>query len=366
MRLAGRSAFILLSMFAVLSCSGNTDTEENELHISADKTVMEADGTDKVTFKVTYGADDVSTSTNTSITLQKDNSRTALDPGTNVFMTDEPGEYTFSALYSDGGNEISSDDMVKVTANTPAPLSSGYYRRMLAMKFTSIHCTYCPILAEAIEKVEENYSGRIIPASFHVNSMGDDPMTQSLNGKIYDKVATGEGLPLFAFDFRKSSKHIVNEYAKILSEMEHQLGTYPCTCGVAIDTRYDASSRKLEVDAKFRCDVAGSYRYHIFLVEDGIGYMQAGHEGKEQYIHNDVVRKIVSDNVYGTRIELGKTLVPGREYSVNKTFDMATEWKIENMRVIACILDSADGSTYSCNNSNECAVGGKADYLYEK
>ena len=42
-------------------------------------------------------------------------------------------------------------------------LSTGYAKKMIAMQFTSVGCTYCPILAEAIKEVEADYPGEIIP-----------------------------------------------------------------------------------------------------------------------------------------------------------------------------------------------------------
>ena len=41
-------------------------------------------------------------------------------------------------------------------------LSTGYAKKMIAMQFTSVGCTYCPILAEAIKEVEADYPGEII------------------------------------------------------------------------------------------------------------------------------------------------------------------------------------------------------------
>ena len=364
MKIVNRILTVLVSVAGLLACSGNTDIEDKELLISADRSSFQADGIDKVTFTVTYGTSDVSTSKDMVITAEN-GTAIQLGPGVNSFSTDIVGEWTFHATYQDGNNTISSKEKIKVEAEALESLSSGYYHRMLAMDFTSIHCTYCPILAEAIEKVQKEYPERIIPAAFHVNSMGEDPMALNLNTKIYEKVAIGEGLPLFAFDLRKSSRHIVSEYTKIVSEMQHQLQTYKCTCGVAIDSRYDSATRKLEVTAAFKCDITGSYRYHIFLVEDGIEYMQAGHEGNSPYIHMNTVRVIASDNIYGTKLNQGNTMIPGTEYTAKKEFEISSQWNPSKMRIIACILDSTDGSTYSCNNSNECALGGKADYRYE-
>lgn len=245
--------------------------------------------------------------------------------------------------------------------NEPAP---AYYHKLLAMEFTSVNCTYCPILAESMENIQEQFPGRTAVAAFHSEALGSDPMSLPLNDKILNKVTTGQGLPIFSLDFRKSSKHITNQEELIASEIELQLEKYKPDCGVAIDSEYDQTSGKINVTARFKSSVAASYRYHIFLIEDGVEYMQAGLDGT--YTHMNVVREIAADNIYGTRLNQGNALEAGKEYQVERTFDMNKAWNPDNMRVIVCIMQTEDGSTYTCDNSNECALGSKTDYLFEK
>lgn len=245
--------------------------------------------------------------------------------------------------------------------NDPAP---AYYHKMLAMEFTSVNCTYCPELAESMENIQKRFPGRTAVAAFHSEALGNDPMSLPLNDKILNKVTTGQGLPMFSLDFRKSSRHITSQEEMIASEIELRLENHKPDCGVAIDSEYDRADGKVKVTARFISSVAESYRYHIFLVEDGIQYMQAGEDGT--YTHMNVVREIAADNIYGTRLNQGNALEVGKEYQIERAFDLNKEWNPDNMRVIACIMQSEDGSTYTCDNSNECALGSRSDYLFEK
>lgn len=244
--------------------------------------------------------------------------------------------------------------------------SASYYHRALAMEFTSVNCTYCPLLAEAVEKVQKDFPGRISPVAFHSNLLGSDPMTLSMNDRIYEKVTTGKGLPMFAFDFRRNSQHIVNEYDKIVSELQLLLDTHEPSCGVAIESSFNEGTGKLEVTARFTSNKEATYRYHIFLVEDGIEGTQAGHEGTAPYVHDNVLREMSADNIYGSRIEQGNVLTPGKEYMVSKSFDIPEEWNSGRMRIIVSIMGTEDGSTYTCDNTNECRLGDSVNYLYEK
>lgn len=231
-------------------------------------------------------------------------------------------------------------------------------RRMVAMQFTSIGCTYCPILSTALKDVQKNMPDKIIPVSFHLDYSGfSDPMTLAVNQKFYDKVNTGdgEGLPLFALNFRKSSQHIVNEYAKIVSEIEYQESAWPAVSMAGVTSRYDEASGTATVTAKFVSESSEEFRYHIFLLEDGIEYSQAGAD--EGYIHDNVFRYMVGDNILGSRLNSGKPLVAGKEYEVSKTINIDGRWNPDNMRVVAIMMRTSDGgNTWYSDNAAECPL----------
>ena len=260
---------------------------------------------------------------------------------------------------NEGGVNTDLPEGVDTTIN----LASGYAKKQIAMQFTSIGCVNCPFLADAIKDVLKNRPGEIIPVAFHLDYGGyADPMSLPMNTKFFEKVATGDGLPMFALNFKKSSQHIINEYAKIVSEIDLQAQGAPAVCGVAISTRHEGGS--VEVTARFKSDVAGVYRYHIFLVEDGFEYIQQGAD-TDTYVHNNVLRAIASDNVMGAKLEAGNYLEPGKEYEVVKTMSLSDDWNVENMRVVVAMLNTKDGGkSFIANNAAECAVGQSVDYAF--
>ena len=83
------------------------------------------------------------------------------------------------------------------------------------------------------------------------------------------------------------------------------------------------------------------------------------------YVHNNVLRHVCSDNVLGVRIEKGAVLEPGKEYVVERSVTLDEGWDSSKIRVVAAMLCSSDGGeTYYSNNANECPLGGSSDYLY--
>ena len=246
---------------------------------------------------------------------------------------------------------------------------SAYKQQMVAMQFTSVGCVNCPVLATSIKNIQKNMPGVIIPVSFHLDYDVTDPMTLSINKKFYEKVDLirdgSPGLPMFALNFRQSSKHIVSEYAKIQSEIEYQAENYPVTCGVAIETAYDAATRSLSVDARFKSDIAAPYRYHIFLLEDGIQYGQAGDE-TGTYVHDNVLRAITGDDVRGTRLNSGNALEVNKEYTVQKIMTISDSWNVGKLRVLVAMLKEDSASEWGSYNANVCAAGSSVDYLYKE
>ena len=249
-------------------------------------------------------------------------------------------------------------------------IDSGYLKRHLALLFTSTGCVECPLLSASVKELQKNIPGSVIPVAFHLDYTQTDPMTLSINRKFYDKVSWHDagvvGLPMFCLNFRKGDQQIVNEYAKMDSEIKTHESSYPAICGVSVASVYDATSSAVKVTAGFKADKAGFYRYHIFLVEDGLEYAQAGNEDPG-YRHDNVLRDLSADNVLGARLNAGKVLEAGTEYVVEKSFKLSAGWKVENMRVIAAMLDTPDGGeTWLSNNVNEAAVGASSEYAYEK
>lgn len=255
-------------------------------------------------------------------------------------------------------------------AGTSVPeLSSGYFQKMIGMQFTSVGCTNCPLLSEAIRNIQAENPDCLIPVAFHMDYEITDPMTLGINRKFYDMVDLVKdntlGLPMFALNFRAGSQHIVNEYAKISAEMKLQASQHPASCGVALKVEYDEALRKLAVKARFKSDVSASYRYHILLLEDGIEYAQMGDESGN-YVHDNVLRHVSADDVRGANLNSGKALTPGEEYAVEKTFTLDEAWNAERIKVVAALLKEDEKGVWGSYNANVCAPGGSVDYLYGK
>lgn len=359
-------AVLLSVILGAVSCTDPADPFENVpegvLRIFADKTSIAADGVDCITFRVMFGAKDVSNERTMKIVYTVAGKEAEMAAGANTFSTTAPGEYVFKATLYSGGNHTSDNEAV-VTASEVAGQKK-YFQKVVGEQFTSVGCVNCPSLSYNIKEVQAQMPGVLLPLSFHMDYNMADPMAIDATTLFY-KAYGMSGLPYFNLNMRKREGGTSREPAGIIKAIEDELEMYPATCGVAIDTDYDASTGKLTVTSKITSNVAARHKYHIFLVEDGISATQSGANG--DYIHNNVVRKMFATDVTGLNINKKNPFTPGVEVTAQNSCELAADWNPDNMRVIVIAMTSADGGkTFNCNNANECPLGGSLDYIISK
>ena len=337
---------------------------EQKLILSADKTFIKADGVDCVTFTTKYGAEDVSKDPTLTLIRTFNGENVEFTAGANSFTTTVPGTYTFKARYYKGG-EIYSENEITVTATSAEVGEKQDFRhKLLGMQFTSIGCQNCPTLSNVIKSIQIAQPNRLVPVSFHLDYNVADPMKVAI-GDTYYKKLKGNGLPMFYLDLREGEQMTSNR-SVIESEMAKRVANYPPTCGVAITTTYQAATREVTIVPRIMSNTESSYRYLVMLVEDGIVAEQYGVSG--DYTHNNVVRDVLSGNIYGDRFNGGATLVAGNDTALATPIvtTLKSSWNAENMRVVVSALSTTDGGvTYNCNNTNECKLGQSVGYALE-
>lgn len=221
------------------------------------------------------------------------------------------------------------------------------------------------ILVTTKRAIQEEQPGRLAVASFHMDFGGmTDPMsTAATNSYRTNILGNFSGLPRLFYNLRKGTKEMISIKSQIEEELQKELSNYPASCGVAIESVYNASDRTVTITAKLTSNVTNTYRCLIYLVEDGIKYFQTN--GGNDYTHNNVVRAVVSTSLNGDRFN--GEVNAGIESTMQRTCQLEPGWNADNMRVIVSMLTTLDGGkTYTCNNVNECKLGESADYLYNE
>ncbi|MDO4309971.1 MAG: Omp28-related outer membrane protein [Prevotella sp.] len=228
-------------------------------------------------------------------------------------------------------------------------------QKQLVEHFTSTSCTYCPngdqILVALAGKRDD-----IARVSVHgiQNYNYPDPMyiedcdvimenevlggfpSASYNRAVFD-FGTGEGLTLTqSLGYNPSYK---DQLAVMLSEAIDNINLeYPSFATVKVAADYNPEDGKLTVKVNgdvvddFTTLMGGDATLNVCLIEDGIVSRQLNNgTWVSSYTHNSVLRKYVS-GVNGDAINLS-----GNSYENDYVIDFNSEWKAENMRVVAFV-----------------------------
>ena len=241
---------LILGICTVLvsSCSGTSDdVMDGKIHLKADKTSIMADGADCVTFTVKRDGEDLSNAETMQLEVTaEDGSVSTLAEGANTFSSTKAGKYSIRAKYYESGYTYS-EETIEVTVN---PIGESKYKHvLLGMEFTSEGCTACPNFARALEQIKEENNDKMVVVAFHMNFLGvPDFLHLDETVSYLQSLGARSSLPQFYFNIRKNDETLITR-DKVLKAMAEEL-TIPNTCGVAIDTKYDDASRKLNITAK--------------------------------------------------------------------------------------------------------------------
>ena len=346
-----------LSALVALSCTGNVDQQEEErtLVLTPDRTVTYAGG-DPVSFSVMYGDEDLTGSDAVTIIYTSEDSEVHLGAGENVFSPQREGTYVFTALYN--ADEVLTSEPVEITVTADKPVYREYDRQILAMQFTSVGCPNCPAMSSGLKTIQEEYPDKVDAVSFHQYYNGVfDPM-ECDEASLFSTKFNVTGLPQCYIDMHPEK--VTSDMSDLRQGVETALAR-ETFCGIAVESNLDETSGRLSVTVKVTSNRSESFRYLVFLVEDGIEYTQYGITGS--YVHNNVVRDMLSTSSNGERLNAGKPLIEGIEYESSRSVSLDDGWKTENMRIVATALVSEDGGvTYVSANTISCPLGGNADY----
>ena len=348
--------FVSIIAAVLASCSGHGG-DEASLILSADKTALQVGDGDQVTFTVKYGSEDVSSSPDMILSYTDGTDTFSLEPGARTFSTAVPGAYTFTAAYKSGGTEFISENSVEITV---AGELVSYVKKAYVMQFTSVGCSNCPTMSTNLSLLAEQYPDDFVVASYHISydPMYPDPMVTSI-GEKYRMEYEVSGIPRAHFDMHE--EHVTADMQSMTAALEEAVAEEPF-CGVAIESSYDETERQLSVTAKVKANRSEVCRYLIVLVEDGIEYDQLM-APVTPYYHNNVVRDVLTNNIYGERFNSGQPLVPGVEYSSTRSTDIPASWNTDNMRIMVAVqYEDSDGVTYLTDNANVCRFGESIDY----
>ena len=182
-----------------------------------------------------------------------------------------------------------------------ADYSRTFLRRSLVLRFTGTWCKNCPYMNQALEDAERNDPDHIVAMSMH-----------NLNSNSHLAFANCNAfIALFGVDSYPTG--FVNNYGKvenytnpsIMTTMfnglaEEAVSDLPSNTVIGGVTRLEKDT--VYADISIASKEAGLYALNAFLLEDGLVYPQTG--GADDYVHNNVIRIEMTDNLMGDNVSL--------------------------------------------------------------
>lgn len=234
---------------------------------------------------------------------------------------------------------------------------SAYRRHMALWEFTGTWCAFCPEGYNNMKFVisrNNDYAETVRIMAFHSSSSGEDPMALAETDEIMKSLDVGDNFPSYILDMNLNGS--LSSITDVSEDLSRELKENPAHCAVAVESSLQEG--KAHVEVKIVSERDQTYRLAVFVVEDGIVSPQTLPTGTSAtYVHDHVVRKIVSSSFRGDRV--GR-LSYGEEMSKSYTIELSDGWNIENTYLYALAINE-DGIV---NNMNICSInGGNSPYI---
>lgn len=220
----------------------------------------------------------------------------------------------------------------------------------LVENMTSVKCTFCPYghnVLEALTEIRPN----IAWVAVHSSGKGPDKFVTDESDDISNFQCSG--YPSASFNRMYIDDSSINDggslavsigydpqYTQMAAQMFDDLldqldAEMPSFASVDIATKLDGNNLNIKVSGDavedFKQYVGDDAVVTVYLLEDGLVAPQTG--ASNNYVHDHVLRDVVTDNVFGDPINWTSATTYQNEFNV--TLD--SEWNTANMQVVAFI-----------------------------
>lgn len=370
-------SFLIAAAMMLAGCEGTTEPDvtdpdpeiedvvkEAEIRLIADKTEVEADGVDCVTFRVvrTDGSgkeEELTELYPRAVRIKNVQNGEALPYKTFQTTSIQNKEVEYVALYE----EKESTNTVTVKFHNREKYEK-YFQKVALIELTGTWCTGCPAMVDAIHNVDAELQDHMVVMAVHTSSKYDDdhlePVTDNSLAKNILNAFGVSTIPYCIFDLNDLT-HVATK-ANVGNYVHSFLSSRYATCGVRVISS-SLEGQTLKIKAGMTSDKGGEYDLGWALAADGFIF----HGGTiESGIYNDVLLA-ASDNFYKISperftAEAGKEVV--REFTCELPY-MVEGFDASKARVIIYALTITDNDYTSTivDNITECPLGQSNDYI---
>lgn len=361
------SALTVLAVFGLVACNKDGgETISADLRLVPDKTVIQPNGFDAVTFTVEYDGIDV---TDQSSVFTEDGSPAGL-----TFTVDAAGSYGFYAEYNGERSEtvtiVATSTMPEIPED-PQPESTDFARKALMMLFTSTDCSMCPYAIYALHQLASSPTrDQYVLVECHSVAKNDPayydgPLMSIYGGSVTPYVSVDmDNEELVQVGANPVASAAMSAYRSLVLRAAQ---LRPAKAGIA------ASSARVDnnvvVSMSVKVAETGEYKVGAWLLEDEIygDQLNSGATGMDFNIHNDCLRYAQytgsGKTADYTGVSLG-TVNAGEEAGYTFSIPVEEGWNVENCHLVL-LVTAEDGNAFYVNNVAACEIGGTVEYEYE-
>ncbi|MGM9748922.1 MAG: hypothetical protein ACI3ZN_08970 [Candidatus Cryptobacteroides sp.] len=375
--------FSAVAFISAVSCSGNIDPNDSGYDdgvitppytISVDKAVIEADGVDCATFKVTDAkGHDLTDEDNLGYLYFMDvATEKRLDRRSVSFSAFSDGEYEFVGIY----RGVNTENTVKIKAQNRAKYEL-YHKNVAIYDITSVNCVNCPAMVKALEELPEEQKEHSIVLACHSYFQGNDPFalpvgSSDLGNTLLARFG-GTGYPSAIFSLDELQSGAAS--SSLIANINKQRLEHPATIGIKISNSYDKTAGELTINANAKASASGTYQFGYAVMADNVSYPEGyAVDG----IYNDVVIGC-SSTILGffdeskltdeaSKLLIPKNLKEGEEMS--QTFKLtinlnsgSSAFANSSYKVAVFVVKNV-GTSYYMDNIAVCPLNGNVDYKY--
>ena len=345
------------------ACSGSSDENEptidgevvGPITLTVDKSTIEASGEDFATLIVKDANGQILTNSKEHLKhLYFENVTTGeyLESQTNVFFSIEDGNYEIKAYY----NDMETEKTVTVKVQNRKKYET-FYRKIAVFKMTGSWCVNCPSMTEALRKVNQKVPNRMVELAFHASSSEvTDPFHLNETNLLAQQFGA-QGFPTCIYNLNLLS--IQRSTAQIESILMEQRIKYPATCGIKINSVYDANAGAITVNAGLISSKGDKYELVYALVRDGLTAGSNAYESVYDYTLMAITPNFLKPAAPFTVAKDEEHVAPA--FTISNVFGLDPD----KSRVVVYSLRQA-GDAYIVDNITECAINGEIDYKYNK
>lgn len=359
---------------ALFSCSENIGgTAEDDdtgpkgpFTISADKTEIEADAKDAVTFTLRDAdGNDLTASDPGGVYFKLVETGDYMDYLQRTYTSFDNGTYTFCGIYK--GTET--ENTVTVTAVNRSKYEK-FHRNVAVYKMTGTWCPNCPSMTAGLNGVVDDVKEHIVILACHGNSASQsDPYSLQVGGgldlgnhMLSEFFGPSGGFPSLVLNLHDT--FLQRSHSAIEGAVNEQRRDYPATCGIKVVSSCTDGNLKAEVT--LQSDKGGRYDIECAVLLDNEIYAEGAEPGG---LYNHIVRGY-SGNFSGYTDANAQDVAAGGE--VTKTFSIGSDTiselasKTDNCSIVVYAMRQLEDGTTMVDNIVSCPVNGSVDYVLNK